>query len=240
MKLTSLACALIVTFSCGIASAADDPHIETIKKNVAKSLAPSGGIEKIAKASFGDLYEIITPRGIVYTDKIGSVVIHNAIVIDAKTDTNLTERRVEQISKFNWADLPLKDAIKLVNGNGKRVIATIEDPNCGYCKKLAPELAKLPNTTIYTFVVANLGPESIKLARNVLCSNDKAGAWLALMRDHKNPDDTQLCETSLERNAILSTKLRALGTPAILFRNGDRLPGFAVAEKIEEKLNTAQ
>lgn len=236
MKLKTIALAAALIASFGSAIAADDPNIDVIKKNVAKTLAPSGGVEKITKSAFADLYEIVTPRGIVYTDKKGSFVIHNAAIIDAATETNLSEKRMDEISKFKWSDLPLKDAIKIVNGNGKRVIATIEDANCGYCKKLAPELAKLPDTTIYTFVVAILGPDSTKMGRNILCSDNKAASWLALMRDNKTPDESKLCETSLERNSILSTKLRVLGTPAILFPSGERLPGYVTVDKIEEKL----
>lgn len=236
MKLKTLACVISLFATFGTAMATEDPNVEIIKKNVTKSLAPIGGIEKISKSQFADLYEIITPRGIAYTDKRGSFVMHNAVIIDSSTDTNLSEKRMDELSKFKWSDLPLKDAIKVVNGNGKRIIATIEDANCGYCKKLATELAKLPDTTIYTFVVAILGPDSTKMGRNILCSENKAGAWLALMRENKTPDESKLCETPLERNAILSTKLRVMGTPAILFPSGERLPGFATVEKIEEKL----
>lgn len=233
---TSIIGALLLTAFAAPTFAADDPNIETIKKNAAKSLAPSGGIEKVTKSQFADLYEVLTPRGIVYTDKAGNFIIHNAVIIDSKTDANLTEKRMDEISKFKWSDLPLKDAIKIVNGNGKRVIATIEDANCGYCKKLAPELAKLPDTTIYTFVVSVLGPDSTKMGRNVMCADNKAATWLALMRDNKTPDDGKLCETPLERNSILYSKLRVMGTPAILFQSGERIPGYATVDRIEEKL----
>jgi thioredoxin-related protein len=39
--------------------------------------------------------------------------------------------------------LPLALAVKQVRGDGKRVFATFEDPNCGYCKRLAKETARL-------------------------------------------------------------------------------------------------
>ncbi len=29
----------------------------------------------------------------------------------------------------------MKDAFKIVRGNGKRRLAVFEDPNCGYCKQ---------------------------------------------------------------------------------------------------------
>lgn len=235
MKLIPLVALLTTVGICssGIAYASQPEN--TIRKNVAEVVGAP--IEKITKTEFAELYELVTPNGIAYTDKNGSFVLFNGVVIEAKTKSNLSEKRMGEISKFKFADLPLKDAIKIVNGNGKRVLATLEDPNCGYCKKLAPELAKLENTTIYTFIVPILGEDSVVKARSTWCAADKSATWLTWMRDNKAPEIKANCETPNERNVMLSQKLRAMGTPAILFQSGERIPGFTTADKIEEKLS---
>ena len=38
---------------------------------------------------------------------------------------------MQKPSQMNFADLPLNTVVKTVRGNGKRVIATFEEPNCG-------------------------------------------------------------------------------------------------------------
>ena len=79
-------------------------------------------------------------------------------IVDTATEVNLTEKRLQEFSKFVFKDLPFKDAIKMVKGDGSRVIATFEDPNCGFCRKQMTEVEKLDNVTIYTFLIPILGP----------------------------------------------------------------------------------
>ena len=48
-----------------------------------------------------------------------------------------------------------------------QVIATFEDPNCGYCKRLARDLQKLENITIYTFLLPILSEDSVKKSKQI-------------------------------------------------------------------------
>jgi thiol:disulfide interchange protein DsbC len=48
------------------------------------------------------------------------------------------------------------------------------------------------------------------------------------------------CVTPLDRNAALSQRLRVRGTPAIFFEDGTRLPGYAAAAQIEQRLDRAR
>ena len=61
-------------------------------------------------------------------------------------------------------------AVKRVKGNGKRVIYTFEDPNCGYCKELQKELAKLNDVTIYTFLWPILSQDSVDKSKAIWCA----------------------------------------------------------------------
>lgn len=237
MQLTKIISAITLLGLCSVSTAADDSITANIRSKVSKVIGANVEIDRVSKSNYADLYEIITSSGIVYTDKNGSFVIFNAVVVDSKSQTNLSEKRMVEISKFNWSDLPLKDAIKQVNGNGKRVLATVEDPNCGFCKRLQPELQKLPDTTIYTFLAPVLGEDSIKKSKAIWCASDQAKAWTNFMRDGSGLSSEINCDTPLERNVTLAKKLRVLGTPAILFSNGDRIPGYTTSEKIELKFS---
>jgi thiol:disulfide interchange protein DsbC len=207
---------------------------EKIKQTVSQSLDIQ--VEKVSKAGFGDMYEVVTPQGIAYTDKTASVVIFNGVAIESATKANLTEKRTEELARFDWKDLPLKDAIKVVRGNGSRVIATLEDPNCGFCKRLAAEVQKMDNVTVYTFLMPVLGEDSVKKSKSIWCSADRAKAWTTAMTENAAPTAAGNCDTPIERNQALGRKLRVNGTPAILFQNGTRVPGYMTADKLELKL----
>jgi thiol:disulfide interchange protein DsbC len=195
-------------------------------------------IEKISPTSRAGLYEVITPKGILYTDKTGSFVIFGGTLVDSKTKTNITAQRMEELGKFKFSDLPLSDAIKTVRGDGSRVMATFEDPNCGYCKKLANEISKIDNITVYTFLIPILSPDSKEKSKAIWCASDQSGTWNNFMVNNLPLPDKKDCSTPLDRNLALSQKLHINGTPAILFTNNTKSPGYIAAEQIELKLAT--
>jgi thiol:disulfide interchange protein DsbC len=197
----------------------------------------AGAVEKVMRSEHAGLYEVLTPRGIVYTDKTASFVIFGPMV-ETGTRVNLTEKRVEEFSKFAFRDLPLKDAIKTVKGDGSRVIATFEDPNCGFCKKLMHEIAKIDNVTVYTFLVPILGPDSANKATAIWCAKDQSVAWTGFMSGTASlpAAPTTACDTPLERNTAMQLKLRINGTPALLFADDTKTAGYITAAAIESKL----
>lgn len=213
----------------------------TVENAIIRNVSPllnNAPIEKVLPSAHAGLYEILTPQGLFYTDKTGSFVLFGAVMVDSKTKVNLTERRMDELVKFDFADFPLRDAIKTVKGNGSRVMVTFEDPNCGYCKKLMGEISKLDNVTVYTYLIPILSPDSATKAKAVWCSPDRSKAWTDLM-DKNIPVPAQVtssCETPIERNLALSRRLHIAGTPAIYFKNAPKERGYAPAEQIEAKL----
>jgi len=142
------------------------------------------------------------------------------------------------VSKFDFNDFPLKDAIKTVRGNGERVMVTFEDPNCGYCKKLMTEVNKIDNVTVYTFLIPILSPDSATKAKAIWCAADPSRTWNDYMgKNAPIPAQvTSSCETPLDRNLALSRKLHVMGTPAIYFKNAPKVKHFITADAIEAKL----
>ena len=195
-------------------------------------------IESITLTSHAGLYEIVTPRSILYTDQTGSFILFGSTLMETRTKTNLTAQRLDELSKFKFAELPLEDAIKTVRGDGSRRLATFEDPNCGYCKKLISEFSKLDNVTIYTFLTPILSPDSSQKAKAIWCAADRSKTWNDFMGTNAPLPTTADCETPLERNLALSKKLRLTGTPALLFTSNSKTPGYLPADKIELKLGS--
>ena len=195
-------------------------------------------VESVTKSGYLGLYEIYADGNIFYTDEKLSAILVGAQLIDGKTMKNLTEERVRKLTAIKFSDLPLDRAIKHVRGDGKRVLATFEDPNCGYCKRLAKDLLKLDNVTVYTFLYPILSEDSVRKSRQIWCSADRARAWNDWMIDGKAPAAREDCDVSaVAKNQEFGRKLNITGTPTIFFADGERVPGAVPLARIEQKLN---
>jgi thiol:disulfide interchange protein DsbC len=198
-------------------------------------------VESVTKSGYLGLYEVYMEGNIFYTDEKMTAFIAGGQLIDAKTMKNTTEERMRKLTAIKFSELPLERAIKQVRGNGKRVMATFEDPNCGYCKRLAKDLLKLDNATVYTFLLPILSEDSLKKSRQIWCSSDRAKAWNDWMVDGKTPTGKEDCDTSaVEKNREFASKLKITGTPTIFFADGERVPGAMPLDRIEQKLGAAK
>jgi thiol:disulfide interchange protein DsbC len=208
----------------------------SIKKGIEEFFGPGATVQAVRKAGALGLYEVQIGSDIVYTDeKVSYVVLGN--IIDVKAKKDLTEERKNKLSSIKFADLPLDLAVKQVKGNGKRVIATFEDPNCGYCKKLAKELQGVTDITIYTFLMPILSPNSQEKSKGIWCADDKAKAWNDWMVGGVEPAAGKCDAAAVGKSLALGQKLGIRGTPTIFFANGERVPGYMPAAQLEQRLN---
>lgn len=205
-----------------------------VKKNFEAKFGAKA--ESVSKAGYLGLYEIYADGQILYSDEKGTAFIVGPL-IDGRTMKNVTQERINKLTAIKWADLPLDRAVKLVRGDGKRVLASFEDPNCGYCKRLAKELQKLDNVTIYTFLYPILSQDSVDKSKAIWCASDRAKAWNDWMVEGKAPSGKTDCDTTaITRNQEFGRKLNINGTPTMFFADGERIPGAVPLQKIEEKL----
>lgn len=212
-----------------------------IKKKVEAALGEGAKVDSVRKAGALGLYEVVLGGEILYTDAQANHFVLGQI-IDPKTRRNLTEERMNKLSAIKFTDLPLDLAIKQVKGNGgngKRTIATFEDPNCTYCKKLAKELQGVTDITIYTFLYPILSPDSADKSKAIWCAPDRAKAWNDYMINGTAPAAGK-CDTSgLDQVAATAQKLRIRGTPAIFLADGTRVPGFMAKAQLEQAMAQA-
>jgi thiol:disulfide interchange protein DsbC len=165
---------LAATLACiSFAALADEAEV---RKAVESKV---GKVEKIVKTPIAGVWEVTVDSQIFYSDDKGSYLIFGNL-LDTKTGKNLTTER-----QFN--SLPLELAIKQVRGSGKNVMVTFEDPNCGYCKKLAKDVLTLKDATVYTFLLPVLGDDSYEKSKAIWCAPDKAKAWVDWMTAGKTP-----------------------------------------------------
>ncbi|MCF8197887.1 MAG: DsbC family protein [Sulfuritalea sp.] len=224
MKLPLLAAALACLSLAAFADQAD------VKKAVEAKL---GKVDSIAKAPMAGMWEVSVDDQIIYVDdKAGFLILGS--LHDLKTGKNLTAEKV-----FN--SLPLELAVKQVRGPGKNIMVTFEDPNCGFCKKLANDILTLKDVTVYTFLYPVLGDDSYDKSKAIWCAKDKAKAWTDWMNNgRKPPTASEKCDIAgLEKSMQLGRKLRINGTPAIFFAGGERVGGYIPAQEIQKRFSSS-
>jgi thiol:disulfide interchange protein DsbC len=208
-----------------------------IRKAFAERMPNAPKIDEVRPAAMPGLWEVRIGNEIRYTDAAANFLIEGEL-FDLKAKKNLTEERVTQLNRIDFASLPFKDAVMWKNGNGKRRIAVFADPNCGYCKRFEKGLQELKDVTVYTFLIPILGGDSPEKTRAIWCSKDSANAWLSWMLKGEQPGKAPAsCDDgAIERNLALSRKIHVNGTPAILLEDGNRIPGAVGPVELEKRL----
>jgi thiol:disulfide interchange protein DsbC len=214
------------------------PSTEAIKKLIEPRLGVNVKVDSVTETPYGGLYEVRIGSDILYTDKTATYLV-NGHIFNLSTGADLTRDRIDDITKIKFSDLPLDKAIKTVKGDGSRVIAVFEDPNCGYCKRLRQTtLKETDNVTIYTFLYNILSDDSFVKSKNVWCAPDRSKAWDDWMVNGKAaPLATASCEAPNDEVLALGRKLGVQGTPAIFFADGSRIPGAIDQKALEEKFS---
>lgn len=235
MKILMALAAVTVSAAATGALAATQPRTESADEaRVHKLVEPRMGsnvkVDAVSKTGYGGLYEVRSGGDIFYTDANARYMFVGKVV-DLSTLQDLTRARADELAAIRFADLPLEMAIKTVKGNGQRVMAVFEDPNCPYCRKLHETLRQVDNVTVYTFLLPILSDDSAAKAKNIWCAPDRSVAWREWMLDAKAaPGAPSACPVPNEQVLALGRKLHVQGTPTIYFADGSRSgSGFDVA-----------
>ncbi len=210
-----------------------------IKQILESRLRPGTKVDGVVKTQYFGLYEARIGTELVYTDAKVDYIFAGS-VLDAKTMDNLTEERVNQLSAIKWDDLPLQNALKQVNGNGKRQVAYFADPNCGYCKRFESQaLAQLKDTTVHIFIYPILSPDSTAKAKSIWCSKDKLKTWNDWMLKGQAPTASGTCDNPIDANRALGERINVRATPTVFLVNGQKVPGAIPHDQLEKLVAAA-
>ena len=221
-----------------VSAAAADAGDAAIRKGV-QARFPDLQVESVQKTPFAGIYEVVVGGRILYTDeRVSYIFVGNLIDARGAQERDLTRERSSQLA-VTTLKRASDQAIKRVRGNGKRVIYTFEDPNCGYCKQLQKELVKLNDVTIYTFLWPILSQDSVDKSRAIWCSRDRAKAWDDVMLRGVVAQGDGKCDVPFDKNHELTQRFGIRGTPAIFLADGRMLGGYTPAAELEQAMNAA-
>jgi thiol:disulfide interchange protein DsbC len=235
--LTGKIAATALLMLAATAAGAETAQESAVRKLIEPRLGSGAKVDAVQKTPYAGLYEVRTGSDLIYTDEKAQYLFVGRILDTGRNFQDLTKARIDELSKIKFADLPLDSAAKLVKGNGKRVIAVFEDPNCGYCKRFRHTLKGIDNVTVYTFMYNILSEDSAVKSKNIWCAPDHNKAWDDWMVDGKMAATAPAnCATPNDKILELGKKLRVSGTPTIFFTDGTRIPGAVDAKALEAKL----
>lgn len=245
MRINRLAVALAATVTTSAAMATPDE--ERVLASLKKA-HPTTRFSGVSRTPMAGLYEVWMGANVAYVSRRNTRYILFGRLFDTVAMQDLTAPKLAQADaqrpqdethtdKISMDQFPLADALKTVKGNGERTLVLFSDPSCGYCQRLEPELDKLDNVTIYTFLVPFQGAEKPVA---IWCAADRQMAWRQLMLagDTSRLDPEANCAHPIERNLALAQRLNVRGTPTMVFADGRRLDGYTSAAAIESRLST--
>jgi thiol:disulfide interchange protein DsbC len=213
----------------------------SLKKTI-EATYPKVKIQNISKTPYAGLYEVFLDGQIIYTDDSFNFLIVEGRLVDPKNKRDLTAERMDELTRVDFASLPLDKAIKVVKGNGSRKLVVFSDPDCPYCKKLEQkDLVGITDVTIYTFLypLESLHPDAANKSRAIWCAPDRSKAWQEWILNGQLPKGTASCDAPIDDVADLGSKLGITSTPTLIFANGKRLLGAYPAKEIEKIMGSA-
>ncbi len=236
IKRISALLTMLLVLGAGGASATEDAE-ETKARQAVQAKFSKNAIDSVKRTPFAGLFEVVMGSEVIYTD-IKADFMLGGTLYDMRNmpPRNITQETAQKIAA-KLITTSHDTAIKMVRGNGKRVIYTFEDPNCGYCRELYKELTKLTDITVYTYLLPILSPDSTEKSRAVWCARDRVKAWDQVMTKGAVAEPSKPCDAPLSKNTEMSARMGVRGTPAIFTATGQQLGGYITAAQIEAALS---
>ncbi|MBD3821239.1 MAG: DsbC family protein [Thiotrichales bacterium] len=181
---------------------------------------------------------IVGKNKIIYTSEAGDKVVIGHIY-DTKTNTDLTQNKINSLSKIEFDKLPFQQSFTVKKGDGSREFAVFTDVDCPYCRKLEQELSRLDNYTMHVFLFPlEMHKDAKARSEAIWCSTDRAKNFQDYMKTGLLKVSDTTCDTSvIAKNVRFGFDNGISGTPNLIGKNGTVVPGFMPSAKLDAWLN---
>jgi thiol:disulfide interchange protein DsbC len=200
------------------------------EQKIVKNFLSSTNSTLLETKDLGSIYELVIQqgkkKGILYLTKDGKYLIVGSLIDE--NNKNLTQERFEEITKVEFSQLPLNEAIIIKKGSGTKKLIMITDVDCPFCKKAYSWLKEKSDYTLYVYLFPlPMHPNAYEKSVKVLCSDNKETALAQAKEDREIP--VQKCsdgENMLKKHIALAESLGVTGTPLFITETGKKIPGF--------------
>lgn len=141
--------------------------------------------------------------------------------------------------KVSLSGLPSPASSAIVHNPGAAIkMVVFTDLNCGYCQRLADDLARVTDIEVTEYPVAILSGDSLEKAKLALCSNDRAAAVTAIHKggEVKVSGDCKAAEEAVRKNTDFFHQAGFGGTPVIVRADGNSNEGWMPQDQLRSFL----
>ena len=214
---------------------------DDIEKKITSILPPGSKIESIQPSEIPDLYKVfygdVQP---IYVSSNGSFFIYGEMFkIEQNKIINLTNNEIENQRSKIINSISESEFISFPAENEIFSIAIFTDVDCTYCRKLHEQIDDYNNLGIsinyLAFPRSGIGTKSFSKMVSAWCSDNPKQTLTKL----KKGKDLNLvfCDTQpVAKHYTIGQKIGISGTPAIVTKLGELLPGYYPPNELLEKL----
>tara|TARA_Y100001936_G_C16090521_1_gene685754 strand:+ start:3269 stop:3982 length:714 start_codon:yes stop_codon:yes gene_type:complete len=236
MKLLFLIITLVISFEVR----SDNSKISI---SLSKVLPEGMSVKSIKKSQIENIYIVdIGDLQPLYVSKDGEFFFYGELYAIQDNELENTTKHEINLKRKNILDnaLRIDDFISFFAKSEKFEVIIFTDVDCGYCRKFHNEMEDFNNLgiTVHYLAFPRSGLDSASFDKIVT-------AWCS-----RNPKQTltkmkqgqevalSLCEDHpVAEHYLLGQKIGITGTPAIIKKNGELLPGYLSPEELLKRLN---
>ncbi len=186
---------------------------------------PGLGVTSFKETGVPGLLEFNIGAQVLYVTEDGGFLFKGNI-FNLVTQENLTEKS-EKISRVTTLDTFGEDNMLVYKAkNHKRYVTVFTDVDCPYCRKLHEEVGEYLKNGIsvrYMFLPFK-GKISFDKSVSIMCSKTPLEAMDSAKQGR--PISSVTCDHPIKQHMALGQEFGIRGTPAIIFDNGEMLPGY--------------
>lgn len=213
-------------------------EIQQVREGMQK-LVSGHPITSITASPIPGLYEVMVGMDMFYVSADGKYLLSGKL-FEIASRSDLTTPKLKRLKSEALDKVDEASMLIFSPKDYKYTITVFTDIDCGYCRKLHSEIKDYNDRGIRVrylmFPRAGIGSPSYQKAVNVWCSKDKNEA-LTQAKAGKTLDEKH-CDNPVADQYALGQKLGVTGTPAIFLADGELVPGYVPAKRMETMLKS--
>lgn len=229
---------LLVPVFAGAASTQEKAEIQKVREGMQK-LVSGHPITSISVSPIPGVYEVMVGMDVFYVSADGKYLLSGKL-FDIASRSDLTTPKLKRVKSEALDKVDEASMVIFSPEDYKYTITVFTDIDCGYCRKLHAEIKDYNERGIRVrylmFPRAGIGSPSYQKAVNVWCSKDKNQA-LTQAKAGETLEE-QHCDNPVADQYALGQRLGVTGTPAIFLADGELVPGYVPAKRMETMLKS--